>query len=108
MARVLDAGEVPGWSGPNSLPCSNSAVPPTVDKVLTDSFEWDGGGVIDYAIPGIDAVNALVPQRWPYPRSEQTFNETNVLAAISANGGDDAWDGRVWWDASDHNSGPAR
>ena len=59
-------------------------------------------------IPGVDAFNALVPQRWPYPRSEQTFNETNVLAAISANGGDDAWDGRVWWDASDQNSGPAR
>jgi hypothetical protein len=62
---------------------------------------------VPHLIPGIDAFNALVPVRWPYPRSEQTFNETNVLAAISTNGGDDAWDGRVWWDASDQNSGPA-
>ena len=62
---------------------------------------------VPHLIPGIDAFNALVPQRWPYPRSEQTFNETNVLAAISANGGDDSWDGRVWWDATDQNSGPA-
>ena len=62
---------------------------------------------VPHLIPGIDAFNALVPVRWPYPRSEQTFNETNVLAAISSNGGDDAWDGRVWWDVSDQNSGPA-
>jgi hypothetical protein len=62
---------------------------------------------VPHLIPGIDSFNALVPQRYPYPRDEQTFNETNVLAAIAANGGNDAWDGRVWWDASDQNSGPA-
>ncbi len=61
---------------------------------------------VPHLIPGIDSFNALVPTRYPYPRDEQTFNETNVLAAISANGGDDAWDGRVWWDASDQSSGP--
>jgi hypothetical protein len=61
---------------------------------------------VPHLIPGQDAFNALVPQRWPYPRSEQTFNETNVLAAIAANGGDDSWDGRVWWDVSDQDSGP--
>ena len=58
-------------------------------------------------IPGQDAFNANVPQRWPYPRSEQTFNEANVLAAIAANGGDNAWDGRVWWDVSAATSGPS-
>jgi hypothetical protein len=62
---------------------------------------------VPHLIPGQDAYNALVPQRWPYPRSEQTFNETNVLAAITANGGDNAWDKRVWWDVSDQNSGPS-
>ena len=62
---------------------------------------------VPHLIPGQDAFNANVPQRWPYPRSEQTFNETNVLAAIAANGGDDSWDGHVWWDATDQNSGPA-
>ncbi len=62
---------------------------------------------VPYLVPGIDAFNAMVPQRWPYPRSEQTFNETNVQAAISAQGGDDAWDGRVWWDVSDQMAGPS-
>ncbi len=61
---------------------------------------------VPHLIPGTDAFNALVPVRFPYPRSEQTFNETNVLSAISANGGDDAWDSRVWWDVSDQASGP--
>lgn len=62
---------------------------------------------VPYNVPGIDAFNAKVPQRWPYPRSEQTFNETNVQAAIAAQGGDDAWDGRVWWDVSDQTAGPS-
>ncbi len=62
---------------------------------------------VPYLVPGIDAFNSQVPVRWPYPRSEQTFNEINVQAAISAQGGDDAWDGRVWWDVSDQMGGPS-
>ena len=62
---------------------------------------------IPHLISGIDALNVLMPQRYPYPRSERTFNEINVQAAIAANGGEDAWDRRVWWDVSDQNSGPS-
>ena len=47
--------------------------------------------------PGADAVITMVPVRYPYPDSEFIYNEDNVLAAISASGGDDLVDG-VWWD----------
>ena len=57
--------------------------------------------------PGPDAFNNCVPLRWPYPRSELTFNQSSVQAAIANNGGENAWDERVWWDASGQATGVA-
>jgi hypothetical protein len=57
--------------------------------------------------PGPDAMNNCVPLRWPYPRSERTFNQSNVESTIAATGGDNAWDKRLWWDASGQATGVA-
>ena len=46
--------------------------------------------------------NTVIPLRFPYPESEQFVNLTNLNAAVSANGGSDAWDQRVWWDVNAH------
>lgn len=47
--------------------------------------------------PGPDAVIDVVPNRYPYPESEQSFNKTNLESAISRQGGADLTS-TVWWD----------
>lgn len=47
--------------------------------------------------PGPAAFLNSVPRRLPYPVIEQTFNNANRKAAITAQGGD-AMTNRVWWD----------
>jgi hypothetical protein len=47
--------------------------------------------------PAVITNPSIVARRLTYPLSEQSFNNTNLQAAISAQGGADLT-GRVWWD----------
>lgn len=47
--------------------------------------------------PGPAAVLDMVPRRLPYPATEQSFNNANLQAAKSAQGGD-LMTNRLWWD----------
>ncbi|MGH7483953.1 MAG: SusD/RagB family nutrient-binding outer membrane lipoprotein [Longimicrobiales bacterium] len=51
--------------------------------------------------PGPDAVIDELPDRYPYPFSEQTFNDENLEAALSRQGTDGGQLGTVWWDVDD-------
>lgn len=60
--------------------------------------EWRRTGVPDLQ-PGPAAITVphIVARRLTYPVSEQSFNNDNLTAAISAQGGADLTN-RVWWD----------
>jgi len=42
--------------------------------------------------------NLLIPRRVIYPQTEQSFNNTHLQAAITAQGGSDALDKKIWID----------
>lgn len=51
--------------------------------------------------PGADAVLDEIPDRYPYPFSEEQFNEENYMAALNRQGTDGQHLGNVWWDVVD-------
>lgn len=42
--------------------------------------------------------SATIPRRFEYPYTEEEQNKENFSAALTALGGTDSWNGRVWWD----------
>lgn len=49
-------------------------------------------------VPGPAAITTEVPRRLTYPGTEQSFNKTNLNAAIARLGGGDDLVSRMWWD----------
>lgn len=59
--------------------------------------EWRRTGVPNLAVARASTNGNRIPVRVFYPSSEQSYNNTNLQAAIASNGGDDLND-PVWWD----------
>ncbi|MHA4806544.1 SusD/RagB family nutrient-binding outer membrane lipoprotein [Flavitalea flava] len=51
-------------------------------------------------VPAItsESTTTSIPRRFEYPLSEHEQNSANIATAIQALGGQDDWNGRVWWD----------
>ena len=59
--------------------------------------EWRRTGVPALTVVPASVNGNKIPVRVYYPSSEQSYNNENLQAAISRNGGDDLND-PVWWD----------
>lgn len=59
--------------------------------------EWRRTGYPQLTVVPQSSNGSLIPVRVFYPSSEQSYNPTNLEAAIARNGGDDFND-PVWWD----------
>ncbi len=60
---------------------------------------------IPHLVPGPDLAAGLagidiIPVRVPYPSSEQSFNNDNLMAAVSAQGGGLSLITNMWWDVN--------
>jgi hypothetical protein len=62
-------------------------------------FEWRRTCQPNTIKPGPEAIQATVPRRLMYSPNEYLVNETNVRAAVQAQGADD-FNSRTWWDTA--------
>jgi hypothetical protein len=62
-------------------------------------FEWRRTCQPNTIKPGPEAIQSTVPRRLMYSPNEYLVNETNVRAAVQAQGADD-FNSRTWWDTA--------